>query len=162
MFYTDGETFRYRGNNIVLRIEENGAKSNETERVRISDGCLVVRAAPEERRKSLVYWYTAETEKIARALVPEWSKKLGVRPRAVVVKYAKTRWGSCSSSGRIFFNSRLSMLSDDVAEYVVVHELCHMKQMNHGPSFWREVSSALPDAMNLRRALRQQELSTVL
>jgi predicted metal-dependent hydrolase len=49
------------------------------------------------------------------------------------------------------------MLSRDAAQYIVVHELCHLKQMNHGPLFWNEVRSALPDAASLRRSLRRQE-----
>jgi predicted metal-dependent hydrolase len=51
----------------------------------------------------------------------------------------------------------MSMLTQDIAQYIVVHELCHLKQMNHGPLFWNEVRSALPDAMTLRRSLREQE-----
>jgi predicted metal-dependent hydrolase len=121
-----------------------------------------VSAPPEGRRKTLLWWYTAETEKIARDLIPAWSKKLGVRPRAVEVKYAKTRWGSCSSSGRVFLNSRLAMLPDRVAEYIVVHELCHLKHMNHGPGFWAEVRSALPGCEALRRSLRRHERDAVI
>jgi predicted metal-dependent hydrolase len=49
------------------------------------------------------------------------------------------------------------MLSCDVAQYIVVHELCHLKQMNHGPGFWDEVRSVLPDVRSLRRSLRAQE-----
>ena len=127
------------------------------------DGRISVRAGnPERARQLLVFWYTGETEKIARELVPVWSKKLNVRPRAVVVKYARTRCGSCSSNGRVFLNSRLAMLSDGVAEYVVVHELCHLKHMNHGKYFWDEVKRALPSAMPLRRSLREQEREAVL
>jgi predicted metal-dependent hydrolase len=54
------------------------------------------------------------------------------------------------------------MLSRDVAEYVVVHELCHLKQMNHGREFWDEVKKAMPPAMSLRRSLRAQEREAVL
>jgi predicted metal-dependent hydrolase len=161
--HANGEIFRYRGHPFVLKTEEGYLPPGETARVRMSDdGQLVVNASSEEIRKFLLFWYTAETEKIVRLLLPGWSKKLAVRPRLVEVKYAKTRWGSCSVSGRIFFNSRLAMLSDDVAEYVVVHELCHLKQMNHSPAFWYEVMSALPGARALRRSLREQERNTTL
>jgi predicted metal-dependent hydrolase len=54
------------------------------------------------------------------------------------------------------------MLTDDVAEYVVVHELCHLKQMNHNREFWNEVNQALPGAMTLRRSLREQERLALL
>ena len=141
----------------------SGIAREGSPKVEASDGQrIVVRVPLKDRRKFLICWYTSETEKIARALVPRWSKKLGVRPCSVSVKFARTRWGSCSSSGRIFLNCRVSMLPPDIAQYIVVHELCHLKQMNHGPLFWNEVRSALPDAMSLRRSLREQERGAVL
>jgi predicted metal-dependent hydrolase len=119
---------------------------------------LFIRSSDDEdRRRLLLMWYTAMTEDIIHSLVPMWSKRLGVRPRLANVKYAKTRWGSCSQSGALFFNSRLSMLSDEVAEYIVVHELCHIKQMNHSRAFWDEMESALPGSKALRRKLREEE-----
>jgi predicted metal-dependent hydrolase len=153
--FAAGEIFLYAGKPYELTID---TFREGFPRVEAPDGRhLVVRTPPADRRKFLIYWYTSETEKIVRALVPEWSKKLAVRPRSVTVKLARTRWGSCSSRGGLSFNCRLSMLSGDVARYIVVHELCHLKQMNHGPRFWDEVRSALPEAASLRRLLREQE-----
>ncbi|MDR1472004.1 MAG: M48 family metallopeptidase [Synergistaceae bacterium] len=163
--YADGEIFPYRGAKLELSPPdgEDDASALAASSVSISGARLVVRPrSADERRRHLIYWYTSESEKIARALVPKWSKALGARPRLVAVKHAKTRWGSCSSSGRLFFNSRLAMLSDDVAEYIVVHELCHLKQMNHSAAFWDEVRSALPQALARRRKLREQEREAVL
>ncbi|MDR1508326.1 MAG: M48 family metallopeptidase [Synergistaceae bacterium] len=158
--YADGEIFLYGGKPYALA---SGIAHEGSPRVEASEEKrLVVRAPLKDRRKFLIYWYTSETEKIVRALAPKWSKKLGVRPRSITVKFTRTRWGSCSSSGRIFFNCRMSMLSPDVAQYIVVHELCHLKQMNHSPRFWDEVRSALPDAMPLRRSLREQERAAAL
>jgi predicted metal-dependent hydrolase len=159
--YTDGEIFTYRGRRLPLRVavpegSRPGAALSE-------DGAeLLLRAGPEERRKYLLFFYTARTEETVRALLPAWSKKIGVRPRSAAVKFAKTRWGSCSAAGRLFFNSRLAMLSGEVAEYVVVHELCHLKQMNHSAAFWDCVRSALPCCMALRRKLRLEEREAVL
>jgi predicted metal-dependent hydrolase len=156
--YENGEAFLYKGASLVLADAPPGAP-----RVSASDGKLYAApAAPEERRKFILYWYTAETERYIRAALPAWAKKLRARPRCVEVKNAKTRWGSRSTSGRLFFNARLSMLPEDVAEYVVVHELCHFKQMNHGAEFWKEVSAALPDARRLRKLLRGLEREAVL
>jgi len=151
-------TLYHGGEPLSLQTEEYLSG----DRVTLMLGSLVVRAAPEEIGKYILYWYTAETERITRELLPAWSKKLRVRPRAVAVNYAKTRWGSCSSKGRIFLNSRLAMLTPDVAEYVIVHELCHLKQMNHSKKFWGEVTSALPDAQARRRSLREQEKKAAL
>jgi predicted metal-dependent hydrolase len=157
--YSDGEIFLCGGERLTLvRVAEREAP----ERARVSGGRLIVYGEAHDLKRLITYWYAAETEKTARSLVPAWSKKLKVRPRSVTVKYMRTRWGSCSSAGRISLNLRLSMLSPDVAEYIVVHELCHMKQMNHSALFWNEVRAALPEAAALRKKLRAEEREAVL
>jgi predicted metal-dependent hydrolase len=157
--YVEGEMFLYRGERRALVPVAERAPA---ERARISDGRLIVYGETHDLKRITTYWYAAETEKIARSLVPAWSKRLKVRPSAITVKYMRTRWGSCSSAGRISLNLRLSMLSPDVAEYIIVHELCHMKQMNHSALFWNEVRSALPEAAALRKKLRAEEREAVL
>ncbi|GHV49658.1 hypothetical protein FACS1894216_00400 [Synergistales bacterium] len=161
--YRDEEKFPYRGNWVTLTLR--GADGDSRGGAALSeDGMsLIVRAErPEEARRFVLFFYTARTEETIRELLPVWSKKLGARPISASVKYAKTRWGSCSSDGRLFFNSRLSMLSDDVAEYIVVHELCHLKQMNHSRAFWDCVEAALPTCRALRRKLRIEGQSAQL
>ncbi|MDR3321127.1 MAG: M48 family metallopeptidase [Synergistaceae bacterium] len=158
----DGEIFLYRGRELrlVTLPPEEGSPVAARCRVLLSqdgESMFLRSSGKEDRRGLLLMWYTAMTEDIIHSLVPMWSKKLSVRPRLANVKYAKTRWGSCSQSCALFFNSRLSMLSDEVAEYVVVHELCHIKQMNHSRAFWDEVESALPGSKALRRKLREEE-----
>jgi predicted metal-dependent hydrolase len=158
----DGERLPYRGR--LLRIltlrPDGGPLDGISPKVEASDAlaAIILRIPPsEDRRKRLVYWYTAETEGIVGRLAPAWSKKIGVRPRQASVKYALSQWGSCSSSRALSFNSRLAMLSDTVAEYVIVHELCHLKHMNHSRAFWDEVESVLPGSRGLRRRLRVEE-----
>ncbi|MDR3254424.1 MAG: M48 family metallopeptidase [Synergistaceae bacterium] len=154
--YLDGESFPYRGAPLRLKASPGGGRAA----AEVSgDGLflLVSASSAEERKKSILFFYTARTEEFIRSTLPIWTKKLGVRPVCAGVKYAKTRWGSCSSAGKLFFNSRMSMLSGDVAEYIVVHELCHLKQMNHSNAFWDNVRAALPGCMALRRRLRAEE-----
>jgi predicted metal-dependent hydrolase len=162
--YARGDFFLYRGELLPLEILEKPECGARLKAV-LSDSkstLLVNAASDEDRKKAVLFFYTARTEEIVRAVLPAWAKKLAVRPKSVTVKYARTRWGSCSTSGRLFFNSRVSMLSDDVAEYIIVHELCHLKQMNHSKAFWDCVRSALPGCMALRRRLREQEKDAVL
>ena len=158
----DGETLPYRGRQLrILTLPPgDGRPKRKSPPVEVSVDlpAIILRIPPsEDRRRRLIFWYTSETEGIVRSLAPEWSKKIGVRPRQASVKYALTRWGSCSRSRALFFNSRLSMLSDAVAEYVIVHELCHLKHMNHSQAFWDEVESAMPGSRGLRRRLRDEE-----
>ena len=74
-----------------------------------------------------------------------FSEKMGVVPSAVKVNSAKTRWGSCSSKRSINFSWRLALADDDVIDYVIVHELAHLIEMNHSARFWAIVESVLPD-----------------
>jgi predicted metal-dependent hydrolase len=157
--YSEGEIFLCKGECCALvRVAERSLE----ERVRISGGRLIVYGEACDLKRLITYWYAAETEKAARSLVPAWSKKLKVRPSTITVKYMRTRWGSCSSNGRISLNLKLSMLSPEVAEYIIVHELCHMKQMNHSNLFWNEVRSALPETAALRKKLREEEREAAL
>lgn len=154
----EGEIFLYLGRPLPLKF-------GSSEKVDLSDDgeyLLFPAKRAQEGRAVLLHWYTARTEEIVRRLLPMWSKKLSLRPHSAGVRYAKTRWGSCNARGQLSFNSRIAMLSPEVAEYIVVHELCHLKQMNHSKAFWNEVAAALPNWSALRRKLRLEEKTAVL
>lgn len=94
----------------------------------------------------------AEIKKLAdQALsyIPErvayFAKLVGVSYGRITIRNQKTRWGSCSSKGNLNFNCLLMLTSPEIIDYVVVHELCHRKQMNHSTAFWKEVEKILPD-----------------
>jgi predicted metal-dependent hydrolase len=80
---------------------------------------------------------------------------IGATPARWAVRQQKRRWGSCSADGTLRFNWRLAMLPPDLVEYVVVHELCHLRHANHSPAFWAAVEGALPSAAGLRKRLRE-------
>jgi predicted metal-dependent hydrolase len=91
----------------------------------------------------------AEARAAARELVTmvldEEAPALGVRYRRVEIRGQRTRWGSCSATGTLSFNWRLALTPLEVLDYVVVHELCHLREPNHSPRFWRLVASRRPD-----------------
>jgi len=89
-----------------------------------------------------------------------FAAQMGVNPTAVKVNSAKTRWGSCSSRGSINFSWMLIMADDYVIDYVVVHELAHLTQLNHSAKFWSIVRDVLPDY--LQRAARLKKLQSRL
>ena len=74
-----------------------------------------------------------------------FSKLVGVNYGRITIRNQKTRWGSCSSNGNLNFNCLLMLTPPEVIDYVVVHELCHRKEMNHSKAFWDEVAKILPD-----------------
>lgn len=81
---------------------------------------------------------------IIPARVEYFAKIIGVTYGNITIRNQKTRWGSCSSKGNLNFNCLLMLAPPEVLDYVVVHELCHRKQMNHSKAFWVEVEKAFP------------------
>jgi len=84
-----------------------------------------------------------------------YAREMGLLPRAVKVNSAKTRWGSCSSKGSINYSWRLIMADEEVINYVIVHELAHLKELNHSPKFWAVVASILPDYKMWQKRLKE-------
>jgi len=77
----------------------------------------------------------------------------------VSIRHQTTRWGSCSQKGTLSFNSRIAGLPSELQDYIIVHELCHLKVANHSPKFWAVVAQSLPDYLARRRALRAYRLA---
>ena len=86
--------------------------------------------------------------------VKNFAAMYGVQPSAVAVGVKKTQWGSCNREGRMRFNYMLYFLPEHLAEYIVVHEICHMVEFNHSPKFWEAVGKSVPDYKNRKRELK--------
>ncbi len=115
-----------------------------------------------ERAESCEKLTAKEIEELAdKALlhIPERVKYfapiVGVEYGRITVRNQKTRWGSCSGKGNLNFNCLLMLTPKDVIDYVVVHELCHLREMNHSPLFWAEVERILPDYKQSRLWLKR-------
>lgn len=95
----------------------------------------------------------------AKTVFPErvafFAPLVGVSPSGITVTDARTRFGSCSSRGRLSFSLRLLTYPPEAVDYVVVHELCHLLHLNHSPAFWAEVARVLPDYRDRRRLLSE-------
>ena len=84
-----------------------------------------------------------------------WASRVGVTYKNITIRAQKTRWGSCSAQGSLNFNCLLMLAPMEVRDYVVIHELCHRKHMNHSPAFWAEVAKTCPDHALHRKWLKQ-------
>lgn len=92
---------------------------------------------------------------LAQARLGYWNQFYQFAYNQVLVKIYKRRWGSCSRRGNLNFNYRIIFLPSELADYIVVHELCHLGEMNHSKKFWRLVAKVMPDYAARRRGLRR-------
>lgn len=132
--------------------------------VRLEKNRLLVDLDSQNGRLNLVleWWYRQQAEKLIKKRVDELCPQLGITYGRLTVRGAKTRWGSCSQKGNINFNWKLMMAPEPVIDYVIVHELVHLKEMNHSKNFWKLVAEHCPQWRKHRKWLKdhEAELST--
>ena len=116
-----------------------------------------------EREKEPVQELTSQEIKLlttrAKRIIPQrvryYANIMGVEYGRITIRMQKSRWGSCSSKGNLNFNCLLMRTPEEIIDYVVVHELCHLKEMNHSPRFWEEVEKIFPDYKERRKWLKE-------
>jgi predicted metal-dependent hydrolase len=112
----------------------------------LEDGELLVSGAPEFLRRRVFEFLRAEALRQLSKLVCVKTETLNVTPRRITVKDTRSRWGSCAADGSLAFSWRLIMTPEFVQDYVVAHEVAHLKHMNHGKRFWNLVNRLSPHA----------------
>ena len=107
-----------------------------------------------QNHRALVQWLRSQALSHFEERVAAYAPLMGVQHTGLSLSQAKTRWGSCTSAGHIRLNWRLIHLTPDLIDYVVIHELAHLKEMNHSPRFWAVVDAVYPNHRAARKALR--------
>lgn len=153
-----GATVPYRGQALTLNIERRPIRRSVVGRHDDTLHIQVPSSIPATEHQQAVQqsvsgWYRAEAAEVILGIVSHWSAVSGLEPARVLVRDQRRRWGSCGPDGTIRFNWRLVLLDPDLAEYVVVHELVHLRHRHHQAPFWQEVSRLLPDHLERRRKL---------
>jgi len=87
-----------------------------------------------------------------------FNKIYGVKVNKINIKNQKTRWGSCSKKGNLNFNYKIALISGRLADYIIAHELCHLKEFNHKQKFWNLVGQAVPDYLEMRKELKKSSI----
>lgn len=156
--FVSGEAFRYLGRQYRLKVLQAECKS-----IRIMSGYIVV-AVPDTKDKAsirnlVLAWYAER----ARCLLPE---RLAIcaesarrhrlpSPSALTIRRMKKRWGSCSKAGRISISPEIVCAARDCIDYVLLHELCHLAEANHGPRFFQLLAKLCPDWKKQKNALEK-------
>ncbi len=145
--YADGSKLLYRGERINLRLIAQGDKSNFEFR---NDQLKIVlpkryHANQSLLRQAIEAFYRQRAKSYLPPRLHELAQIHGFVYNKLRIKNQKTRWGSCSSMGNINLNLRLMMAPDRAIDYVIVHELCHLREMNHSPAYWSLVETCCPD-----------------
>ena len=136
--WTIGTEIHFGGELVTIKPGENGHVLFGTETIKVKEPDSDLRRAIERH-----LWKMAANEFPPRVIEQAAVHKLNVR--RVTVRNQKSRWGSCSQRGTISLNWRLVQTPQFVRDYVILHELMHLRQMNHSVRFWREVESVCPD-----------------
>jgi hypothetical protein len=138
--FVNGEGFLYLGKHYKLYIVDNQGIP-----LKLEDGFYLSRKFLDKAREVFIDWYKKEAFKKISERVKWYAQKSNLKYNKINITSAKKRWGSCSSNGNLNFSYRLIMAPISVIDYVVVHELAHLEEKNHGKNFWIKVKMLMPD-----------------
>ena len=162
MQWRDGATLPYLGNDITLRIltvQSSGVTFDDTaNELAVS---LPPEASEQQLKDRVQGWLQAEAKRIFAARLPIYVEKLGASYQSFTLSSAARQWGSCTADGRIRLNWRLVHFALPMIDYVIAHELSHLREMNHSPRFWATVQSIFPEFDSVRKALRDSGPETL-
>jgi predicted metal-dependent hydrolase len=162
MEWRDGARLPYLGADIVVRIADSASAGIRFDEASRELHVSLPASATEQQLKDRVQgWLQAEARRVFAERLEIYATKLCVEFKGFALSSATTQWGSCTADGRIRLNWRLMHFALPNIDYVVAHELSHLREMNHGPQFWATVQSLLPEFETARKALRDHEPSNL-
>lgn len=162
MQWRDGATLPYLGGDITLKVAAGRTAGIEfTDTVRELTVCLPADAGEQQLKDRVQGWLQGEAKRIFAERLPLYAAKLEVVYRSFSLSSATTQWGSCTADGRIRLNWRLVHFALPLIDYVIAHELSHLREMNHSPRFWATVQSVFPEFQSAKKALREQAAETL-
>ncbi len=148
--FIDGEHFYYLGKKYSLRFSNISS-------VKIDNGFLLMNKRLKNPSDALKKWYKDKAYKFIRDRVDYYAWLLDLQYNGIKITSARKRWGSCTSNRNLNFSWRLIMTPEMVIDYVVVHEIVHLQEMNHSKHFWQKVGKIIPDYKDIKRWLRKNE-----
>lgn len=145
--YGSGVTLPYLGQSLTLMIETASSARIERRTVE-SRECLYVRTSTRSKvaqelqaQRLVCNWYQQEALRILTQKTDQLTRRLGLRHAGVTVKATRSKWGHCTSRGTIQYNWHILLAPENIVDYLVAHEVCHLQHHNHSPAFWQMVAS---------------------
>ena len=165
--YIHGEKFPLLGKQYTLVIQEGTRKSLL---LKVIDDQIVIWLPAEIKhgdraktiRTAIINWYRKQAVDIFTQRTSFYNCFYGFSYQKIFIRNQKTRWGSCSANGNLSYNYRLLLAPLNILDYVVVHELVHLKEKNHGRNFWHLVAAQIPDYKERRLWLKQNGHTLVI
>ena len=153
--FVSGEVFKILGNNYILNVERGDFKKSIVNMENGFINVFVNEDSSVDKIKDLIdkmYYKLAIV--VVNKSVDMWRGVINIAPNVVVIKKLKTAWGKCNSKRKITINPDLMKYDQRVIDYVVLHEFCHLRYMNHSKDFWNMVGKYMPDYKLLRNELK--------
>lgn len=156
--YEDGARLLFEGEEYILKVEED--KTRLEPKITMEKNIIKVSVFTINEKyveHVMLHWYYQNAQAKIAHRIRYYKPLIGKEIGQVQIKEQKSRWGSCSAKGDLYFTWKLILLPPDLLDYVVIHELCHRKEMNHSKEFWNEVEKIIPDYKLRRKRLREFE-----
>ena len=150
--YVNGAGFPYLGRSYRLLLVPRQDVPVKLENGRFK----MVRDDAAHGREHMVRWYTEHATPWLEKRVERLRRRIGVEPSGVIVQDLGYRWGSCGKGGKLYFHWRSILLPPRIVEYIVVHELVHLREPHHTPEFWTRVERAMPDFAQRKQWLAER------
>lgn len=144
--YVNGESFLYMGRRYSLLFEDDAELKKPV--VKLVRGKFLIRTNNRDEKivhDSMVRWYTERAQEVISKRIQYYEKYFPERKGKIVIKDQKKRWASCNKAGDLMFNWKIIMAPSNIIDYVIVHEMCHLKHLNHSKVFWEELGRILLD-----------------
>ena len=162
MQWRDGGLIPYLGENLQLKVATAASDGIVHDAaLRTLTVCLPANAVEQQLKDRVLAWLQREAKLLFAARLLIYAERLDVQYRAFALSSATTQWGSCTADGKIRLNWRLMHFALPLIDYVIAHELAHLREMNHGPRFWATVQSVFPEFEAAKKALRKHAPETL-
>jgi hypothetical protein len=153
--WADGEAILFRGETFTLRVIPALFKTPP----HLTPQELIIHVVDSGNQaaieKAVLQWYKREAMRVFEECIEHFAPLMKLAPRELKLTSARTQWGSCTAQGVVRLNWQLVTMPLQLIDYVVVHELAHLQEMNHSPAFWKVVESACPDYAKIRKELHK-------